>query len=31
VGKLWRNKTMHPAKSYTPRQAEDLFNAVRVL
>jgi hypothetical protein len=30
VGEVWRNKTMHPAKSYTQPQAEDIWNAVRV-
>jgi hypothetical protein len=30
VGSVWRNNTMHPAKSYTPSQARDVFNAVRV-
>lgn len=31
VGSVWRNKTMHPAKNYTDGQAEDIFNATRVL
>jgi hypothetical protein len=30
VGSVWRNSTMHPATSYTPSQARDVFNAVRV-
>jgi len=30
VGSVWRNNTMHPATSYTPSQAKDVFNAVRV-
>jgi hypothetical protein len=30
VGSVWRNNTMHPATSYTPSQARDVFNAVRV-
>jgi hypothetical protein len=30
VGSVWRNNTMHPAKSYTPSQARDVYNAVRV-
>jgi hypothetical protein len=30
VGSVWRNNTMHPAKSYTPSQALDIFKAVRV-
>jgi hypothetical protein len=30
VGSVWRNNTMHPATSYTPSQAQDVFNAVRV-
>ncbi len=30
VGSVWRNKTMHPAESYTASQAADVFNAVRV-
>ncbi len=30
IGSVWRNGTMHPAKSYTPSQALDVFNAVRV-
>ncbi|PIT03994.1 hypothetical protein TSA1_26885 [Bradyrhizobium nitroreducens] len=30
VGSVWRNNTMHPATSYTPSQALDVFNAVRV-
>jgi hypothetical protein len=30
VGSVWRNNTMHPATSYTPSQAHDVINAVRV-
>jgi hypothetical protein len=30
VGSVWRNNTMHPANLYTPSQALDVFNAVRV-
>jgi hypothetical protein len=30
VGSVWRNNTMHPATSYTPSQAHDVMNAVRV-
>lgn len=30
VGSVWRNNTMHPATSYTPSQAKDVFSAVRV-
>jgi hypothetical protein len=30
VGSVWRNNTMHPATSYTPIQAREVFNAVRV-
>jgi hypothetical protein len=30
VGSVWRNNTMHPATSYTPSQARDVMNAVRV-
>jgi len=30
VGSVWRNNTMHPASSYTPAQARDIFSAVRV-
>ncbi len=30
VGSVWRNNTMHPATSYTPSQARDVLNAVRV-
>jgi hypothetical protein len=30
VGSVWRNNTMHPATSYTPSQARDVYNAVRV-
>lgn len=30
VGSVWRNNTIHPATSYTPSQARDIFNAVRV-
>jgi hypothetical protein len=30
VGSVWRNTTMHPAKSYTPSQARDVFEATRV-
>jgi hypothetical protein len=30
VGSVWRNNTMHPASSYTPSQARDVLNAVRV-
>jgi len=30
VGSVWRNDTMHPAKSYTPSQALEIFNAVKV-
>jgi hypothetical protein len=29
VKQAWRNKTMHPAKSYTAAQARDVFEAVR--
>jgi hypothetical protein len=30
VGSVWRNNTMHPAKTYTRSQALDVFHAVRV-
>lgn len=30
VGSVWRNKTMHPAKSYSPSQAKDVLDACRV-
>lgn len=30
VGSVWRNNTMHPAESYTPSQARDVLDAVRV-
>ena len=30
LGSVWRNKTMHPAASYTPSQARDVFNAARI-
>jgi hypothetical protein len=30
VGSVWRNGTMHPATSYTPSQAKDVFDACRV-
>jgi hypothetical protein len=30
VGSVWRNNTMHPATTYTPSQARDVLNAVRV-
>lgn len=30
IGSVWRNKTMHPAKTYTSRQAMDIYDAVRV-
>jgi hypothetical protein len=30
VGSVWRNKTMHPAASYTRSQARDVLNATRV-
>ena len=30
VGSVWRNSTMHPAKTYTPRQAHDVLDACRV-
>jgi len=30
VGSVWRNSTMHPATSYTPAQAKDVFDACRV-
>jgi hypothetical protein len=30
VGSVWRNKTMHPAASYSRSQALDVFNATRV-
>lgn len=30
VGSVWRNGTMHPAKSYTPSQARDVFDACKV-
>lgn len=30
VGQVWRNKTMHPAASYSRGQARDAFDAVRV-
>lgn len=30
VGSVWRNNTMHPAVSYSPSQAHDVFDAVRV-
>lgn len=30
VGSVWRNNTMHPAKSYAREQARDVFDAVRV-
>ena len=30
VGSCWRNKTMHPAISYMPSQARDIFEATRV-
>jgi hypothetical protein len=30
IGSVWRNDTMHPAKSYTPSQALEIFNAVRI-
>jgi aspartate aminotransferase-like enzyme len=30
VGSVWRNNTMHPATSYTPSEARDVFNAVRI-
>lgn len=29
VGKAWRNKTMHPEKTYTDEQTEIVFEAVR--
>lgn len=28
VGRVWRNKTMHPAKNYDAAQAKKVFNAV---
>ncbi|TWC05585.1 hypothetical protein FBZ93_103605 [Bradyrhizobium macuxiense] len=31
VGSVWRNETMHPSATYTPRQAMDVFDACRVL
>ncbi|WP_156929157.1 hypothetical protein [Bradyrhizobium sp. th.b2] len=31
VGSVWRNNTMHPASSYTPSQARDIYEACRVL
>jgi len=30
VGSVLRNKTMHPAATYTPSQAHDVFDACRV-
>jgi hypothetical protein len=30
IGSVWRNNTMHPATSYTPSQAKDVFEACRV-
>lgn len=30
IGSVWRNNTMHPATSYTPAQAKDVFDACRV-
>ena len=30
VGSVWRNSTMHPAKTYTPSQARDVLDACRV-
>jgi hypothetical protein len=30
LGSVWRNNTMHPAKSYTPAQARVVFEATRV-
>ena len=30
VGSVWRNNTMHPAKTYTPSQARDVIDACRV-
>ena len=30
IGSVWRNNTMHPAKSYTVEQAADVLDAVRV-
>jgi hypothetical protein len=30
VGSVWRNGTMHPAKTYTPSQARDVFDACKV-
>jgi hypothetical protein len=30
VGSVWRNNTMHPAKTYTQSQARDVFDACRV-
>lgn len=30
VGSVWRNSTMHPAKTYTQSQARDVFDACRV-
>lgn len=29
VGKATRNATMHPAKSYTPQQAKEVYDATR--
>jgi hypothetical protein len=31
VGSVWRNETMHPAATYTPSQAKDVYDACRVL
>jgi len=30
VGSVWRNGTMHPAKTYTPSQARDVMDACKV-
>jgi hypothetical protein len=30
LGSVWRNKTMHPASSYTRSQAHDVFAAARI-
>lgn len=30
VGSVWRNNTMHPAKSYSQSQAKEILEAVRV-
>ncbi|MHC1943486.1 hypothetical protein IF803_03770 [Bradyrhizobium sp. UFLA06-06] len=31
AGSVWRNETMHPAATYTPSQAKDVYDACRVL